>query len=267
MSITERHRQLIEYFRVLRVNLLSDINFTGQRRFILITSSLPKEGKSIVALNLAASFAGLGEKTLLIDADLRRGTLHRVFNLPSRPGLGQLLRNDATIEQAVVQTTVKNLFFLPCGRHVHAASELLESQAFGDLMQTFRGQYQRIILDTPPVLGLAETSSMSKHADGVLLIIWSGNTAFKAIKTAKSILDANGARFFGCVLNKLDLSNATAYYYYYYYSYRYYHAYHTAPEPRHPAERLLPVKADDQEIEAEDIQQDGNDTDDAQKPS
>ena len=241
LSVSERHRQLIEYFRVLRVNLLSDVSFTGQRQLILIASSLPKEGKSIVALNLATSFAGLGEKTLLIDADLRRGTLHRVFNVPSRPGLGQILKNDSSIEESILQTTEKNLFFLPCGRHIHSASELLESQAFGELMQKLRTQYQRIILDTPPVLGLAETSSMSKHADGVLLIIWSGGTAFKAVKTAKSILDANGAKFFGCVLNKLDLSNATAYYYYYYYSYRYYHAYHADPEPNHAAERILPI--------------------------
>lgn len=243
LSVSERHRQLTEYFRVLRVNLLSDVAFTGRRQLILVTSSLPKEGKSIVALNLATSFAGLGEKTLLIDADLRRGTLHHVFNVPSRPGVGQLLKNEITLDQATLQTSEKNLFFIPCGRHVHAASELLESRAFGELLQTLRGQYQRIILDTPPVLGLAETSSMSKHADGVLLIIWSGGTAFKAVKTAKSILDANGAQFFGCVLNKLDLSSATAYYYYYYYSYRYYHAYHAEPEPFHPAERLLPISA------------------------
>jgi len=241
----KRDRRLTEYFRVIRVNLMSNVSFKGPRQVIMIASSLPKEGKSVVALNLAISFAMLGEKTLLIDADLRRGSLHHVFDISPRPGLGQILIEAALPRsEAVIRTPEPNLDFLPCGRHIHSASELLESEAFGKLMKELRGQYTRIVLDTPPVLGLAETSSMVKEVDGIIMVVWSGNTALKAAKTAKSMLDINGAKYFGCVLNKLDLSNATAYYYYYYYSYKYYQAYHKPLDPplRNPPLPTSPIE-------------------------
>lgn len=222
---SRRHPQLIEYFRVIRVNILSNVHFQGKRQVILVGSALPKEGKSIVALNLALSFARLGDRTLLIDGDLRRGSLHRVLDKSSRPGFGQLLRDGVTLNEVTVDTFEPNLRFIPSGRHVHSASELLESGHFAQVLTDLRSGYDRIIIDTPPILGLAETPSMAKLADGVLYVIWSGGTPLKAIQTAKSMLDANGVQFFGCVLNKLDLSSATAYYYYYYYSYRYYQAY------------------------------------------
>ncbi|MBI3987305.1 MAG: polysaccharide biosynthesis tyrosine autokinase [Lentisphaerae bacterium] len=229
--LAEKHgRMFKEYFRVIRVNLMSNVKFTGPRQVFMIASALPKEGKSIVSLNLALSFASLGEKTLLIDADLRRGALHRIFETSPRPGLGQLLRSESSFREAILSTSQANLFFLPCGRHVSSASELLETGAFSNLMKDLRGQYQRIVLDTPPILGLAETSSMARLADGILLVIWSGGTPLKAIRTAKAMLDANGAKFFGTVLNKMNMSSATTYYYYYYYSYKYYQAYQTHDE-------------------------------------
>lgn len=230
LSGDSNHR-LKEYFRVIRVNLMSNIEFSGNRQVFMVASALPKEGKSVVALNLAASFANLGEKTLLIDADLRRGVIHRIFQVPSRPGLGQALRGEITLDKAVIQTMEKNLLFMPCGRrHIHSASELLESAVFEKILASLKEQYDKIIIDTPPVLGLAETSSIAKLADGVVMVIWSGNTAKKAVKTAVTTLLANGAKFFGCILNKLDLTSATSYYYYYYYSYKYYKAYSHNPE-------------------------------------
>lgn len=233
--------KLAEYFRVIRVNLMSNVHFAGPRQLIMVTSSLPKEGKSMVSLNLAVAFAKLGEKTLLIDADLRRGTLHHAFNISGRPGLGQLLETPAPpLDTALYDTSVENLSFLPCGRHVRSASERIESDVFTGLMTELRGRFTRIVLDTPPVLGLAETSSMVKSADGVILVVWSGKTAMKAVKTAKGMLDANGAKFFGSVLNKLDMNNATTYYYYYYYSYKYYEAYHKPPEGGAPTGVLQP---------------------------
>jgi polysaccharide biosynthesis transport protein len=117
------------------------------------------------------------------------------------------------------------LTLLTCGKHIHYGSELLDSASFPKLMEGLRQQYQRIILDTPPVLGLSETAVIQRFADGVLLVIWSENTAMRNVQTALQTLQTNGAKFIGFVLNRLDFSTLTNRYKYFYYSPYYYHRY------------------------------------------
>lgn len=231
-------RQLIENFRVIRTNLLSMGAVTRNPQAIVIASAMPEEGKTVVSYNLAQSFALMGEKTILIDADLRRGRLHRVFNMRSAPGLSNILMQNLNWRDVVRGTDKENLHVLTCGKHLDGATELIGSPVFEKLLTELRQEYKRIIIDTPPVLGLSETSMLQRLVDGVVLVVWCGRTPARYVKSAVEILQANHANFYGFVLNRLDLSvtsNYYNYYNYYYYSYHYYKSYKTL-EAQPPAE-------------------------------
>jgi polysaccharide biosynthesis transport protein len=220
-------RNLVENFRLVRTNLLAMGTLSKAPHVTMITSAMPKEGKTVVSSNLAASFVQMGAKTLLIDTDLRRGRLHRLFGLRKSPGLSDVLLGKVPLDDALRSGGRENLTILSAGQHLESGTELLGSQKFTDLMQELRGRFERIIVDTPPVLGLSETSILQRHVDGVLFVIWSGRTPIRNMKTALDILAANGANFYGFILNRLDLSSTANYYQYYYYSSDYYHSYHS----------------------------------------
>jgi capsular exopolysaccharide synthesis family protein len=219
---------LLENFRIIRSNVLSMGAMTKVPHVIMVTSAMPKEGKTVVSANLAASFALSGGKTLLIDTDLRRGRLHRLFGYRKEPGLSNVLLGEVTFDQACRQTPQENLHVLSAGRHLANGTELIGAPNFTELMQELRNRYDRIIIDTPPVLGLSETSIMQKSVDGVLFVIWTGHTPTRGVKTAIESLQASGANIYGFVLNRLDLNTTQNYYHYYYYSHDYY--YHQALE-------------------------------------
>jgi capsular exopolysaccharide synthesis family protein len=219
-------RNLVENFRVVRTNLLAMGTLSKPPHVIMITSAMPKEGKTVVSSNLAISFGQTGVRTLLVDTDLRRGRLHRLFGLRKSPGLSDYLLEKVPLEEAIRPSGKENLSILSAGQHVESGTELLGSTRFTDLMTDLRSKYERIIVDTPPVLGLSETSVLQNQVDGVLFVIWSGRTPIGNMKTAIDILSANGANFYGFILNRLDLSATTNYYQYYYYSSDYYHSYH-----------------------------------------
>lgn len=221
---------LLENFRVIRTNLLSMGSLSKPPHVLMVTSSMPKEGKTVVSTNLALSFAQSGAKTILIDTDLRRGRLHRLFGYRKQPGLSAVLLGQISLEEAIRPTPHENLTIISAGQHVDTGTELLGSQKFADIMTELRKRYDRIVVDTPPVLGLSETSVLQSHMDGVLFVIWSGHTANKAVKAAIEMLQSNGANFYGFVLNRLDLSATANYYQYYYYSHDYYYQYQPAPQ-------------------------------------
>jgi polysaccharide biosynthesis transport protein len=224
ISRDENHKDsLIENFRVIRTNVISMGNLTKPPHVTMVTSAMPKEGKTVVSSNLAVSFAHTGARTLLIDTDLRRGRLHRLFGYRKDPGLSNVLLNEVSLEEACRQTGEENLSILSAGRHLESGTELLGSPRFAELMATLRQRYDRIVIDTPPVLGLSETSIMQNHVDGVLFVIWTGHTPARSARTAVDMLAANGANFYGFVLNRLDLSATANYYQYYYYSHDYYY--------------------------------------------
>ena len=193
----------------------------------MVASAMPKEGKTAISSNLALSFADKGEKTLLIDCDLRRGRQHRVFGLSASPGLSNIFLEKATLAETCRPSGHENLDLLTCGKHVSGTTDALGDQVFEDLLAELRQRYQRIVIDTAPVLGLAETSTMQRMIDGVVFVISSNHTPIRSVKAAVEMLQANGANFFGFVLNRIDLSTATNYYKYYYYSYQYYDNYQT----------------------------------------
>ncbi|MFM2082391.1 MAG: hypothetical protein RL380_1082, partial [Verrucomicrobiota bacterium] len=222
---------LKESFRLIRTNLVVNSESGSLPQVILVTSSMPQEGKTSVSANLALSFAAKGEKTLLIDGDLRRGRLHKLFGCEHKPGLSNLLSGQVGLEQICHVIGHENLTVMPCGKHLNTASELLDSNTFGQLMTELRGKYQRIILDSPPVLGLSETLIMQRFADGVLMVIWSDFTPLSSVKSSIQTLSVNGAKFSGFVLNRLDFTALTNRYKYFYYAPLYYANYQPLPAP------------------------------------
>ncbi|MEQ2007773.1 MAG: polysaccharide biosynthesis tyrosine autokinase [Limisphaerales bacterium] len=215
----------IENFRVIRTNLLSSAATSKFPQVIMVTSTSPKEGKTVVSSNLAMSFAHTGEKTLIIDANLRRGIQHHLFGSRSSPGLSNILVEKYDVLDACRPTTMENLHILPCGDQLEGDIEQLGSPQFAAAIEKLRKVYQRIIVDATPVLGLAETSVMQGAMDGVILVIWTGQTPTRAVRTAIDILNDNHANFYGFVLNRLDLMATMNRFHYYYYTNHYYNRY------------------------------------------
>jgi len=186
---------------------------------ILVTSSLPGEGKTTVSTNLAIALARLRRRVLLVDTDLRRPSVHRAMSLSSVRGLGTVLRKPLALDEVLVGCpNVPNLFVLPAGPiNLSEDTELLVS-SFKDLVERWRIQFDHIIIDTPPVLAMTDAVRMSVEADSVILVIRAGQVAKKEFLRAQDLLLNVNARLTGFVLNGEDLNSPQFRNYYGYYS-------------------------------------------------
>jgi capsular exopolysaccharide synthesis family protein len=177
---------------------------------LVVTSAGPQEGKTLIAANLAATFARGGASVLLIDCDIHRPRLHRVFESTRTPGLMDLLRGGATglstslKDAAIRRTSIDRLSFLPCGTDPHTSPELLEPATLRDLLSQLRQGYDVILLDTPPVLVSADAATLGASADGVIMVIRAGQTDRGAAELAGQRVAAAGGRVLGAVLNDPD---------------------------------------------------------------
>lgn len=213
---------LLECFRLIRSSILLNPGPKGEPRVVMLTSARPGEGKTTVSANVAWAFSSMGEKTLIIDCDLRRGRVHSVAGIPNLPGLTRLLTGEATLEECIVKSPADNLWLLPRGPVLAGTTELLNTEVFARLLTELRGRFSRIILDTPPVLGLSETAFLQNHADGVVLVVKAAATTRSDAGLAFQQLQKLGGHFYGFVLNCVDFSKVQNQYYYYYYSSSYY---------------------------------------------
>jgi capsular exopolysaccharide synthesis family protein len=185
---------------------------------ILVTSALPGEGKTTVSTNLAIVLARLRRRVLLVDTDLRRPSVHRAMQLNTNSGLAALLRKTASFDELVVGCPdVPNLYVLPAGPvNLMEDTELLVS-GFKDLVEGWRGQFDHIIVDTPPVLAMTDAVRMSVEADSVILVIRSGQIAKKEFLRAQDLLLKVNARLTGFVLNGTEPDSSEFQYFYGYY--------------------------------------------------
>lgn len=185
---------------------------------ILVTSSLPGEGKTTVSTNLAIALARLRRRVLLVDTDLRRPSVHSAMRMNTNTGLGALLRKPTALDEFVVSyPDVPNLFVLPAGPiNLSEDTELLVS-SFKDLVERWRIQFDHIIIDTPPVLAMTDAVRMSVEADSVILVIRAGKVAKKEFLRAQDLLLRVNARLTGFVLNGEDLHSSQFQNYYGYY--------------------------------------------------
>jgi len=217
--------QMAESYRALRTSLLLT-SLGAPPKIILITSALPQEGKTTTSINTAIVLAQKGTRVLLIDADLRRPSIHKTLGMGPKTGLSNVLTGSATLQQAVVRSTiVPTLFVLPAGTPPPNPAELLASSNMKDILAELREEYDHIIVDTPPTLSVTDAVVMSTRADAVVLVIRSGQTTKQALRRSRDILMQVNARVAGVLLNAVDLNSPDYYYYYEYqgkYGQRYY---------------------------------------------
>jgi capsular exopolysaccharide synthesis family protein len=209
--------QMAESYRALRTSLLLS-SLGAPPKVILITSALPQEGKTTTSLNTAIVLAQKGSRVLLMDADLRRPSIHKALGMGPKTGLSNVLTGSATLQQAVVRANLlPTLFVLPAGTPPPNPAELLASSNMNDVLNELREQYDHIVIDTPPTLSVTDAVIMSTRADSVVLVIRSGQTTKQALRRARDLLMRVNARISGVLLNAADLKSAD---YYYYYEYR-----------------------------------------------
>ncbi len=216
-----------ESFRMLRTGL-AFANAERPLHTIAVTSPGPSEGKSTISVNLASVLAQAGSRVLLIDADLRHPVLHTVFKHGKKPGLSDLIVLNSDPAQAIFQTGLDGLFCLPCGTIPPSPADLLTLNGTRALLKRLEGEYDYVVIDTPPVLVAADTPIIGAMVDTSIMVVRAGRTASDALEDARSALLNGGAHLSGLVVNDVKRSGRYGRYYYYYYKYHYRYAKHTA---------------------------------------
>lgn len=220
IAIHDPTSNISESLRTVRTNVIFCSNEKKQKT-IMITSAVPSEGKSTLSSNLAIVMASLGEKVLLIDADLRKPVLHKLFNLKKSPGLSNYLIGQQNMKEIIEETSVKGLCIIPSGPTPPNPSELLSSPRFKMLCDTAGDSFDRIILDSPPVASVSDPLIVSSMVDSVIMVIRCGKTSRDSISKSVRQLKNIQANIIGMVLNDVDFRK-DSYYYQYYYKHYYY---------------------------------------------
>lgn len=220
---TEDYR-VKEAFKTLRTN----IEFCGEDiKVIAITSCTPNEGKSSVAMEMARAFAEAGNRTILVDADMRKSVLVGRYKTGAvRQGLTHCLAGKANITDVICATNVKNLFVAFAGPVPPNPSELLGGDRFAEMIESLRKAFSYIIIDTPPLGSVIDAAVAGKICDGTVLVVESNAISYKFAQRVKDQLDKTNARILGVVLNKVDMSGRGYYGHYGRYYGKYYGKYY-----------------------------------------
>jgi capsular exopolysaccharide synthesis family protein len=178
---------------------------------------MPKDGKTTVALSLATTLAQSGRRVLLIDTDMRKPRMHRVFKLASGPGLTTVLAGEATIDEVVRATDIPGVSLIQCGPLPPNPSELLHTRRFAEIIAQTREKFDSVIFDTPPLGAVTDPAIIATQVDGTVVVVRSGVTTRNGVDAALRQLHSVSARIIGIVLNGVDLtdSNYGSYYAYY----------------------------------------------------
>ncbi|MEW5921588.1 MAG: CpsD/CapB family tyrosine-protein kinase [Bacillota bacterium] len=217
VALTEPRSPMAESFRTLRTN----INYAAVDReikIILVTSPHMGEGKSTASANLGVVLAQTGQETLLVDCDLRKPMLHKIFALANQKGLTNLLTETLLLEELVQPTQQDKLQVLTSGPIPPNPAEMLASRRMANLLDELRSSYERIIIDTTPIEAVTDAIVLSSQVDGVLLVVDSGRTPIQIARDARDKLARANAHILGIVLNRIK-RDSNGYYHYYYYHY------------------------------------------------
>lgn len=196
-------KSLEEYYNSIRTN----IQFSGRNlKVIALTSAQPGEGKSTTATNLAISFAKAGFRTLLIDADTRNSVMSGTFKSNERyQGLTSFLSGNAELSDVICDTTVDNLMIIPAGQVPPNPTSLIQNDNFKSMIETVRGLYDYVIIDTPPLGLVIDAAILAHHSDASLLVTKAGADKRRTITKLKEQLEQSGSVFLGVILNKYDI--------------------------------------------------------------
>ncbi len=200
LSYNIPHGTISEQYRTIRNNIQYASN--GQKvKSLLITSPSEGEGKSTALVNLAICMAQRGDRVLIIDANFRNATIHKIFNVQLAPGLSNILGKQLEIREAIYNTEVEGLDILPSGQRLYNSTEMLNSAIMNMVMEYAVEQYDMILLDCPPVLGVPDTNALVDKCDGVLLLLHTGKTGKEQALEAKRALLFAKANILGVILN------------------------------------------------------------------
>lgn len=206
-----------EGYKAFRTNLRFSLRKEGCKK-IIISSPVPKDGKSTTSTNIAITIAQTGSRVLLLDCDLRKGRLHNFFHIKSAPGISDCLSGMIELKDAIYSTTHDNLYIMPMGSIPPNPTELMASKQMEDLIQKLEKEYDFIIMDTPPVNVVSDSLSLVKMADGVVLVVREGMTSHPNIESALTKYKFADTNLLGFVLNGVSHNTGKTYksrYYYY----------------------------------------------------
>jgi len=255
-TITQSRSLVAEAYRTLRTNLQFS-SLDNPLQSLVVTSAVATEGKTTTAANLAVVLAQSGKRVVLVDADLRRPSAHKLFGLSNGAGLTTALVEEPTALNGFLRATeVDNLRLLTAGPVPPNPQELLGSQRMQDLLHRLERQADIVVLDTPPTLVVADANILAARADGVLMVVNTGHTRRAAVRQAVEGIQQVGANLIGVVLNMVDTRGVRGSYYYYpsYYYYSHYYGHEQTPQPTGLLRRLRrqgrrPVDAEGQPVE------------------
>jgi tyrosine-protein kinase Etk/Wzc len=215
LAVVEPDDVAVESLRTLRSSLEFSMD-ENSNPIIGVSGLIPGVGKSFISVNLAALYAGLGKKVLLIDADLRKGRLHKEFGIKRGKGLSQILLHTATTEEVISSTEVENLDIIPCGMVPSNPSELLGSKRYSELIEELKSKYDLIIIDTPPIMLVTDAALACRVAAQIVMVIEYNKHSIEAIQDGmKQLLKGNTSAHASFVINKYEHGHNDGYGYKY----------------------------------------------------
>jgi capsular exopolysaccharide synthesis family protein len=217
LCVLKPNSTITESFRAVRTSVLFASPEDKPLKLVMITAAFPEEGKSFISSNLAAIFSQVNERIVLIDVDMRRPKLHKSLNLEQKNGLSNFLTGGSDINSIIKPTSLNNLSVITSGTVPPNPSELLTSAKLSQLLAELKSKFDRVILDSPPILSAPDSALLANVADGVVLVVKGASTRLEAVVKAKDkILEAKG-KIIGLIINNIAPEKEDRYYYYHYY--------------------------------------------------
>jgi capsular exopolysaccharide synthesis family protein len=225
-----------EAYRSLRTNF-QFATLQHEPKAIMVTSSVPAEGKTTTTVNFAVTMADLGKRVVVVDTDLRRPNVHHALRMPREKGLADVLRGQCTLAEAIRPTVTPNLWMISSGRVPPNPSELIGGEAMAKTMESLKEQFDLVVCDAPSTLVVTDPIVLAAQVDSVLLVIAANRAGRETIQRAIKVLDTAKTPIAGVVLNGIKATARHYYYYYYYYDER-------ARGGRRRAQPVIPSVAD-----------------------
>lgn len=215
--LLDNKSHIMEAFRMVRTNIEFSDDMTENKVF-LITSSVQDEGKSTTVVNLGRVFAQSDYRTLIIDLDLRKPVIHKIFHLPGNVGVTSVATNRVQVGEAVQATEEPNLYVLTSGVRPVNPAEFLRSSNMENLIRFLKTKFDVILIDSPPSMAIADSSIISTYVDATILIASAGKVDYRCIQQSLQNLRNVNANILGCILNNMKMSESSYLYKNYYYS-------------------------------------------------